>query len=470
MPLYTDLLTVVSFVLTVVLIIWRPRGLNEAIPATCGAILTIISGSVSWGDMKTITSDVGGATVTILATIAMAIVLESFGVFQFVADFLARRAKNSGIRLFWYINLMSLLMTLLLNNDGGIIIATPILLILLKKLGLKPHQQMPYLISGALIDTASSAPIGVSNIVNLISLKIVGMNLITFSSMMFVPAMLGLGVLALLLYVVLRKDLVIDLAHNRTSRKPPLPPHRHPLPHPHPIPHHPEPPYLHQKHHLVKNYPPLEKNQVRFIRNVLLYVLAVRVGLFVGAYFGIPVSLTAVCGAVLLLVWRWIKLRKTPTDVLKRTPWHILLFAFGMYVVVYGLHKIGLTAWLVHELSPFIASNRFHAIAGMAILVTVFSNVFNNHPALMIGTLTLTSMHLNPTMLKVAYLGNVIGSDIGSLIMPIGLLATLLWMFILKQHRVKITWVKYIRVSIMVIPPTVCATILLVYGWIHLIL
>ncbi|WAH36291.1 arsenic transporter [Alicyclobacillus dauci] len=464
MQTWTVILTVASFIMTVVLILWRPRGLNEAIPAICGAALTVLSGSVSLEDLRTIGADVGGATVTILSTIAMAIVLESFGVFQFAANFLARLSKNSGVRLFWYINLMSLLMTMFFNNDGGIIIATPILLILLNKLGLKPHQQIPYLISGALIDTAASAPIGVSNIVNLISLKIIGMNLITFSSMMFVPAMTGLGVLSLLNYLVLKKELPRDLAANRAVQGPrPHLQHRSVWP--------PRRAFPTLERHTQKEieFDVPSKAKVRFIRNVLLYVLAVRVGLFLGAYFGIPVSVTAVLGAAILLVWRWLKMRTSPIDVIKKTPWHILVFAFGMYVVVYGMHKIGLTTWLMREIEPLVTGSGLHAVATTAILVTIMSNIFNNHPALMIGTLTLTNMHLDPMTLKVAYLGNVIGSDIGSLIMPIGLLATLIWMYILKQHHVHISWGRYIRLTAIVIPVTVLVTILLVYGWVHLI-
>ncbi|EEL79411.1 Arsenical pump [Bacillus cereus AH1271] len=98
-------------------------------------------------------------------------------------------------------------MTLLFNNDGSILITTPILILLLKNLQLKPHQQIPYLLSGALIATASSAPIGVSNIVNLIALNIVNMTLYMHTAMMFVPATLGLLFMSWLMYTVLKKKL-----------------------------------------------------------------------------------------------------------------------------------------------------------------------------------------------------------------------------------------------------------------------
>ncbi|PEL07668.1 ArsB/NhaD family transporter [Bacillus sp. AFS017336] len=455
--MFTIALTIFTFVVTVVLIMWRPKGLNVSIPALAGAGLMVISGAVSLHDMKVIASDVGGASVTIMATIAMALVLESFGVFQYVADFLARLSKNSGKRLFWYISLMSLLMTLVFNNDGAIIIATPIIIILLRKLGLKPHQQIPYLLSAALVDTAASAPLGVSNIVNLISIKIIGMSLATYSEMIFVPSMIGVGVLAVLNYVVFRKKLVIDLKQNRLSKKHKPKPGNHPF----------GPNFEAAPAEIQFETP--SKKQKLFMRNILIYVLAIRVALFVGADFGISPSITAVVGAGILLIWRWIKMGTSPIDIIRKTPWHVLFFAFGMYVVGTGIANVGLNSWLVHQLQPFIERGWFSSIAATGIAVSLMSDLFNNHPALMIGTLNLTSMHMSQMDLHVAYLGNIIGSDIGSLLMPIGLLATLIWMFVLKQYKVHISWAQYLRVTTLVIPPTVIATVVLCYAWVRLI-
>ena len=140
-----------------------------------------------------------------MATIVMAVILESFGFFHWAAARLASLSKGSGHRLYWYIQLLCFLMTLLFNNDGSILITTPILILLLKNLQLKPHQQIPYLLSGALIATASSAPIGVSNIVNLIALEIVNMSLWMHTAMMFVPATLGLLFMSCLMYIVVKK-------------------------------------------------------------------------------------------------------------------------------------------------------------------------------------------------------------------------------------------------------------------------
>ncbi|NEW08384.1 arsenic transporter [Paenibacillus sp. SYP-B3998] len=437
-------LTVIAFLLTMILVLWRPNGLNEAIPATIGAALVLLSGSVSIFDLAKIGATISSAAITILATIVMAIILESFGFFSWAAEGLAARAKGSGIRLFWYVNLICFLMTLFFNNDGSILITTPTLLILLERLGLKNHEKIPYLLSGALIATASSAPIGVSNIVNLIALKIVGMDLYMHTLMMFVPATLGLLFLLLLLFLCFYRQLPRRLP-KKLNIKMSL-----------------------GKHPLSTDLPPHSsiKNRNKFMRNVLLFVFSVRVSLFIASYIGIPIEIVAVLGSTLLLGWRWIVLKVSPSDMLKKTPWHILVFAFGMYVIIYGLNNIGLTHWLVAVFQPIVSGDLVNASLLMGSLLSFMSTFFNNHPALMVGTLTLTNMGLDPLTLKIAYLASVIGSDVGALLLPMGTLASLIWMHILKQNKVKISWKDYTKVTLIAIPPTVVFTLVLLAYWV----
>ncbi|AGK52865.1 arsenic transporter [Bacillus sp. 1NLA3E] len=436
-------ITILAFLGTLVFILWRPRGLNEAIPAAIGAVIVLLSGSVSFSDLGVITDTISGAAITIMATIIMAIVLESFGFFHWVAEKLAAKAKGSGIRLFWYVNLLCFLMTLFFNNDGSILITTPILVMLLNNMGLKNHQKIPYLLSGGLIATASSAPIGVSNIVNLIALKIVHMTLYLHTAMMFVPATLGLLFLVGLLFLRFRKILPKTIPTSVTGLT---------LPSYHPL----KPGPQHAS----------EKARSRFMLYVLLFVFAVRVSLFVASFFAIPVSLVAVLGSLVLLGWRWAYLKIPPGDMLKKTPWYIIIFAFCMYTIIYGLNNIGLTHWLIGIMQPMVSGSLLHASVLMGVLLTVLSNLFNNHPALMVGTLTLTNMHLDLLSLKIAYLANIVGSDMGSLLLPMGTLATLMWMHIVKKGKVRITWMEYMKVTFVVIPPTVLFTLVVLYYWV----
>jgi arsenical pump membrane protein len=441
-------MTIFAFLMTMILIFFRPRDMNEAIPASIGAVLVLLSGSVSMGDLIDISNKVSGAAITILATIVMAIVLESFGLFYWTAVLLLKKSKGSGVRLFWLTLLLCFLMTLFFNNDGSILITTPILILILRHLGLKNHQKIPYLLSGALIATASSAPIGVSNIVNLIALKIVGMDLYLQTAMMFVPSTLGLLFLAYALYLVFIKDI---------PKKIPIYSDNHPL-------------KQHSFSHPLKGHSTdYFTKQKKLMIKILVFVFFIRASLFIASFLGISISLVSVIGSLVLLIWRWYYLKVNPKDMLTKTPWHILIFAFNMYVIIYGLHNIGLTEIILTYITPLVEGSLLHASLTMGILISLLSNLFNNHPALMIGTLALTEMGLDPMVLRTVYLANIIGSDIGALLLPIGTLATLIWMHILRKNKIKISWKKYFKITIIVIPPTVIFTLLCLYYWLLLV-
>lgn len=438
------------FITTMLVIFWRPRGMNEAWPASIGAGIILLTGIVSQADIMDIISKIGGASITIIATIVMAVILESFGFFHWAAAKLAHFSKGSGHRLYWNIQLLCFLMTLLFNNDGSILITTPILILLLKNLRLKPRQQIPYLLSGALIATASSAPIGVSNIVNLIALEIVDMSLWMHTAMMFVPATIGLLFMSGLMYMVVKNKLPKTLPSSANDI---------------------EEIFFNKNFHPLKTKISVETKQKRtkFMMKILLFVFVMRCLLFVASFINVPIEIVAVIGSAALLGWRWYHLRTNPVDLLKKTPWHILIFAFSMYVIIYGLHNVGLTALLVQWCEPIVTQGLFQASFIMGGVVSLLANIFNNHPALMIGTITLTEMGLDPITLKTIYLANIIGSDMGSLLLPIGTLASLIWMSILRRNKIKVSWKDYLSVSLIVIPITTIVTLTLLYFWVQMV-
>ena len=445
---YQIIIIALVFLLTMLIIFWRPKGINEAWPAGCGAVIIIMTGIVSKSNIYDILDKISGASITILATIVMAVILESFGFFHWAAALLAKLSRGSGHRLYWNIQLLCFLMTLLFNNDGSILITTPILLLLLQNLQLKPQQQIAYLLSGALIATASSAPIGVSNIVNLIALEIVEMSLWLHTAMMFVPATIGLLFMSGLMYILLRKKLPKTLPRmNNDIEDDFFNTHF---------------PQLKTKIHVET-----KQRRTKFMMKILFFVFFMRCLLFIASFINIPIEIIAVFGAVSLLVWRWYHLRTNPVDILKKTPWHILIFAFSMYVIIYGMHNVGFTHLLVQLCESVVNQGLFQASFIMGGLVSILSNLFNNHPALMIGTITLTEMGLDPITLKTIYLANIIGSDMGALLLPIGTLASLIWMHILRENNFKITWKDYLSVTLIVIPITTVLTLILLYFWVQ---
>lgn len=451
-------LAIAIFCFTVMFIVWRPGGINEAVPAGIGAVLLIMFGIVPIMDTLHILDTISGAVITILSTIMMSLVLDSIGFFRWTAQNIIRWAKGSGTPAFFYICSLCFLMTLFFNNDGSILITTPIIIHTLAILNLKLHEKLPYLFAGALVATASSAPIAVSNLANLIALKIVGLDINSYVNLMFVPTLLGILTLTTLLYFYFREsipkkipELLPSSYHSPTLMKSMY----------HPDQHHPP----QRQHPLRESFKEDQPIDLRLFRLCIGLVILTRASLFIGSSIDIPMALMALTGATALIWVRWKWMGIGVKDVVKNSPWHILVFAFSIYVVIHGLHLVGLTTLLVDYLKPFIVQGHMEAIFVTGTVVTVIANLFNNIPAVMIGTITLTEMELGTGTLQVAYLANIIGSDLGALISPMGTLATLLWMYILRKNKVPLSWRDYFKVAICVVPLSTAVTLFSLYAW-----
>ncbi|WP_347723214.1 arsenic transporter [Lysinibacillus capsici] len=438
----------VVFIFTIIFMLWRPFGINETIPTTIGAVIVLITGIVSWNDVLGILGIVSGPSLTILSTIMMSIVLESIGFFRWIAYNIVIKSKESGVRLYIYIILLCFLMTMLFNNDGSILITTPIIIHIVKLLRFKPHQAFAYLISGALIATAASAPIAVSNISNLIALEIVGLSLNSYVEMVFVPSMIGIFTITFLLYFYFKRSIpkrTKSIPINVNTNEQIL--YSHPL-------------------DIRTDYVEIDW---KMFKVCLIIVVATRASFFALSPIGIPIEFIGLLGAAILIAVRWLRMKTGLSDIIKNSPWYIFLFAFNMYVLVYGLKNVGLNDIIIKTFKTSVEHDILNAAMIMGLLSTFLSNVFNNLPTVMIGTLSIMEMGLDPLFLQVAYLANVIGSDIGALLTPIGTLATLIWMFILKRHGIIITWGNYLKVTILVIPIGLIVSLISLYLWVTLI-
>lgn len=84
-----------------------------------------------------------GASIAILSAIVISIVLGCMGFFRWSACRLIEKAKQSGITLFWYVNLLCFPMTLFFTNDGSTSITTPMIIRIVRMLLMKRIKNFP---------------------------------------------------------------------------------------------------------------------------------------------------------------------------------------------------------------------------------------------------------------------------------------------------------------------------------------
>jgi arsenical pump membrane protein len=116
------------FLVTLFLMIKRPRGINLGVAAGAGAIASLLLGTVSIGDAVEAFRDIWDASLAFIGIVATSVTLDAMGFFKWAALRVAKLARGSGLKLYFYIALLTTAVSILFANDSAVLILTPIVL------------------------------------------------------------------------------------------------------------------------------------------------------------------------------------------------------------------------------------------------------------------------------------------------------------------------------------------------------
>ena len=343
----------------------------------------------------------------------LSIVLDELGFFEVLANFALKKVKQSQLSLFLILYVLTSILTIFTSNDIIILTFTPFIIFFSKRANINP---IPYLVSEFVAANTWSMFLIIGNPTNIYLATSGNISFFEYTSKMALPTIFA-GIVSLgLLLLIFRKSLKAPLKIEIEEAK--------------------------------------IKNKFLLIVNLICLSLCTII-LSISSYLPIKIEMylvSMIFALILLVVIVIFSLIKKNGNILatsiKRLPWTLLPFVLSMFIIVLALKETHVT----NELTNIFKLGNPIFVYG--IVSTLLCNFINNIPVSV-----LFSEVVEKGVSSQIY-ASIIGTNIGAFLTPIGALAGIMWLSILKQNNVKFNFITFTKYGALIAIPTLLAALI----------
>ncbi|HHN46820.1 MAG TPA: hypothetical protein ENN09_05195 [Planctomycetes bacterium] len=373
-----------------------------------------------------------GILALFLSMVFMSIFLDMTGFFEFTARSVLKYARTDGRKLFFALYATVSVLTIFTSNDIIILTFTPFVYYFTKEAKIDPR---PYLMAEFFAANTWSMMLYIGNPTNILIAGAFNLDFIEYTRWMLLPTIAAGAAGALALYLLFRRSINCPL----------------------PV------------------APEVKPKEVITDAPGMILGLAVLgcciVALGIAPYFGLEIWKVALAFASALLVVlaardSYAKLLgkrvKRPNGgslgkAFVRMPWTIVPFVLSLFITVGALHYYGVTSSLGRILEAAAGGSCQRLVWLYGLTSALAANALNNIPMTLAFASAMREMTGQP--LLAAALSTTIGSNLGANITPIGALAGIMWLSILKTKRMRVTFGEFVKCGLVVTPATLVASL-----------
>ena len=336
----------------------------------------------------------------------LSIVLDEAGFFKKCASFAVKHTSGSQKALFFSISLVVSVLTVFTSNDIVILTFTPFICYFAKNAKISP---IPYLIAEFIFANTWSMMLIIGNPTNIYLATSFNIDFWNYFSIMVLPSIVtGLSAFGIL-YLMFRKSLNKPIESDEAFLE-----------------------------------------EVKVNKNVAIvagiHLACCTILLAVSSYIGFEMWLVCLAFSIslmiFLIIYSFCKKENVIMNSIKRLPFNLIPFMISMFIIVAALNQTGLMKNIATAFDGIETSGAITVyVHGLSSFLSC--NVLNNIPMSVMYEKIISSS--NGIFMQEKIYSSIAASNIGAYLTPVGALAGIMWMGILKKMGIKFGFKEFLK-------------------------